>query len=89
MSVPHLDLRLIDGDHSLLFGPYAGFSPRFLKAGSMFDLPLSVKANNLGSMLGVARTAPAAACRPASAAASPRGAASPTTSSGSCRGARR
>jgi malate dehydrogenase (quinone) len=56
MSVPHLDLRLIDGDHSLLFGPYAGFSPKFLKAGSMFDLPLSVKANNLGSMLGVART---------------------------------
>ena len=39
MSVPHLDLRLIDGDHSLLFGPYAGFSPKFLKAGSMFDLP--------------------------------------------------
>lgn len=56
MSVPHLDLRLIDGDHSLLFGPYAGFSPRFLKAGSVFDLPLSVKPNNLGSMLGVART---------------------------------
>jgi malate dehydrogenase (quinone) len=56
MSVPHLDLRLIDGDHSLLFGPYAGFSPKFLKAGSIFDLPLSVKANNLGSMLGVART---------------------------------
>ncbi|SDO69125.1 malate dehydrogenase (quinone) [Geodermatophilus sp. DSM 45219] len=56
MSVPHLDLRLIDGDHSLLFGPYAGFSPRFLKAGSLFDLPLSVKPNNLGSMLGVART---------------------------------
>ncbi|MGY1706933.1 malate dehydrogenase (quinone) [Geodermatophilus sp. SYSU D00697] len=56
MSVPHLDLRLIDGDHSLLFGPYAGFSPKFLKAGSVFDLPLSVKPNNLGSMLGVART---------------------------------
>ncbi len=56
MSVPHLDLRLIDGDHSLLFGPYAGFSPKFLKAGSMFDLPLSVRPNNLGSMLGVART---------------------------------
>jgi malate dehydrogenase (quinone) len=56
MSVPHLDLRLIDGDHSLLFGPYAGFSPRFLKAGSMFDLPRSVRPDNLGSMLGVART---------------------------------
>jgi malate dehydrogenase (quinone) len=56
MSVPHLDLRLIDGDHSLLFGPYAGFSPRFLKAGSVFDLPRTVGPNNLGSMLGVART---------------------------------
>ncbi|MGY1807388.1 malate dehydrogenase (quinone) [Blastococcus sp. SYSU D00669] len=56
MSVPHLDLRLIDGDHSLLFGPYAGFSPKFLKAGSLVDLPRSVRADNIGSMLGVART---------------------------------
>jgi malate dehydrogenase (quinone) len=56
MSVPHLDLRLIDGDHSLLFGPYAGFSPRFLKAGKLWDLPASVRPDNLGSMLGVART---------------------------------
>jgi malate dehydrogenase (quinone) len=56
MSVPHLDLRLIDGSHSLMFGPYAGFSPKFLKAGSVLDLPRSVKVNNLGSMLGVART---------------------------------
>jgi malate dehydrogenase (quinone) len=56
MSVPHLDLRLIDGDHSLMFGPYAGFSPRFLKAGSMFDLPQSVRPDNLGSMLGLALT---------------------------------
>ncbi|MCW2699230.1 MAG: mqo [Blastococcus sp.] len=56
MSVPHLDLRLIDGDHSLLFGPYAGFSPKFLKGGSMSDLPASVRPNNLGSMLGVGRT---------------------------------
>jgi malate dehydrogenase (quinone) len=56
MSVPHLDLRLVDGEYSLLFGPYAGWSPKFLKAGSIFDLPLSVKPNNLGSMLGVART---------------------------------
>jgi malate dehydrogenase (quinone) len=55
MSVPHLDLRLIDGSHSLLFGPYAGFSPKFLKAGHLWDLPRSVRGNNLGSMLGVAR----------------------------------
>jgi malate dehydrogenase (quinone) len=56
MSVPHLDLRLIDGDHSLMFGPYAGFSPKFLKAGTLWDLPTSIRPNNLGSMLGVART---------------------------------
>ncbi|QXG75782.1 malate dehydrogenase (quinone) [Modestobacter sp. L9-4] len=52
MSVPHLDLRLIDGEQSLLFGPYAGFSPKFLKSGSMWDLPRSVRSGNLGSMLG-------------------------------------
>ncbi|MGY1856338.1 malate:quinone oxidoreductase [Modestobacter sp. SYSU DS0290] len=52
MSVPHLDLRLIDGEQALLFGPYAGFSPKFLKAGSLWDLPRSVRVGNLGSMLG-------------------------------------
>jgi malate dehydrogenase (quinone) len=52
MSVPHLDLRLIDGEQALLFGPYAGFSPKFLKAGSMWDLPRSVRGGNIGSMLG-------------------------------------
>jgi malate dehydrogenase (quinone) len=56
MSVPHLDLRLIDGDHSLLFGPYAGFSPMFLKGGRLWDLPASVRVDNLGSLLGVARS---------------------------------
>ena len=55
MSVPHLDLRLSTATHSLLFGPYAGFSPKFLKAGHLWDLPLSVRGNNLGSMLGVAK----------------------------------
>jgi len=55
MSVPHLDLRLIDGEQSLLFGPYAGFSPKFLKAGSMWDLPRSVRTGNLGSMLGAGK----------------------------------
>ena len=55
MSVPHLDLRLIDGEQALMFGPYAGFSPRFLKAGSMWDLPRSVRGGNLGSMLGAGR----------------------------------
>jgi malate dehydrogenase (quinone) len=56
MSVPHLDLRLIDGDHSLLFGPYAGFSPKFLKAGSLVDLPRSIRPGNVSTMLGAGAT---------------------------------
>lgn len=56
MSVPHLDLRLIDGEQSLMFGPYAGFSPKFLKNGSVLDLARSVKAHNLSSLLGVGRS---------------------------------
>jgi len=51
MSVPHLDTRYIDNKKSLLFGPFAGFSPKFLKEGSMFDLITSVKPNNLLTML--------------------------------------
>lgn len=51
MSVPHLDTRLIDKKEYLFFGPYAGFSPKFLKYGSMFDLITSVKLGNLTTML--------------------------------------
>ncbi|ANX12624.1 malate:quinone oxidoreductase [Fictibacillus arsenicus] len=51
MSVPHLDTRYIDNKKSLLFGPFAGFSPKFLKTGSNFDLIGSVKPNNLLTML--------------------------------------
>ncbi|UOF91427.1 malate:quinone oxidoreductase [Fodinisporobacter ferrooxydans] len=51
MSVPHLDTRFIDNKKSLLFGPFAGFSPKFLKNGSMFDLLTSVKTDNLVTML--------------------------------------
>ncbi|MCC9043520.1 malate:quinone oxidoreductase [Myroides sp. M-43] len=52
MSVPHLDTRFIDGKHSLLFGPYAGFSTKFLKKGSYWDLIKSLELNNIGPMLG-------------------------------------
>lgn len=55
MSVPHLDRRMVDGEPSLLFGPYAGFSPKFLKSGSWWDLPGSVRPHNLWPMLAVAR----------------------------------
>ena len=52
MSVPHLDTRVIDGEKALLFGPFAGFSTRFLKEGSLMDLPLSIHLDNIISMLG-------------------------------------
>ncbi|MEZ0211034.1 MAG: malate dehydrogenase (quinone) [Methylophilus sp.] len=55
MSVPHLDTRMIHGNAALLFGPYAGFTTRFLKQGSRFDLAKSVKFKNIKSLLGVCR----------------------------------
>lgn len=51
MSVPHLDTRVIENKESLFFGPFAGFSPKFLKHGSMFDLITSVKPHNVVTML--------------------------------------
>ncbi len=56
MSVPHLDTRIINGEPALLFGPFAGFTTRFLKQGSVFDLFGSVKPTNLRPMLSVSRT---------------------------------
>jgi malate dehydrogenase (quinone) len=52
MSTPHLDTRYIDGKRELLFGPFAGFSPKFLKQGSNFDLLKSIKLDNISPMLG-------------------------------------
>lgn len=51
MSVPHLDTRYIEGERTLMFGPFAGFSPKFLKTGSNMDLIGSVKPNNVFTML--------------------------------------
>ncbi|MGV6861282.1 MAG: malate dehydrogenase (quinone) [Putridiphycobacter sp.] len=52
MSVPHLDLRIIDGKKALLFGPFAGFSTKFLKEGSYLDLPESINFKNIRSLFG-------------------------------------
>ncbi|WP_208388212.1 malate:quinone oxidoreductase [Microbacterium halimionae] len=54
MSVPHLDTRVVDGETSLLFGPFATFSPKFLKHGKVWDLVTQVRPHNLGPMLKVA-----------------------------------
>ena len=51
MSIPHLDLRVVDGAGSLMFGPYAGASPRFLKTGSIFDLFASLRWHNVVPMV--------------------------------------
>lgn len=54
MSVPHLDTRVVDGEASLLFGPFATFSPKFLKQGRITDIIAQVRPGNLWPMLKVA-----------------------------------
>ena len=51
MSVPHLDTRMLNGERSLLFGPFAGFSTKFLRNGTYMDLPLSIEVHNIWPML--------------------------------------
>ena len=51
MSVPHIDTRIIDGRKELLFGPFAGFSTKFLKQGSGMDLANSIKFDNIAPMI--------------------------------------
>ena len=55
MTAPHLDSRVIDGRRGLMFGPFAGFTPKFLKQGSLLDLARSVRQDNILTMLNVAR----------------------------------
>ena len=55
MSVPHLDTRIINGQPALLFGPFAGFTTKFLKQGSSLDLAKSLKTDNMKAMLGVGK----------------------------------
>jgi malate dehydrogenase (quinone) len=51
MSVPHIDTRFINGKRELLFGPFAGFSTKFLKNGSLMDLPNSIRLDNAIPMI--------------------------------------
>jgi malate dehydrogenase (quinone) len=51
MSVPHLDTRWIKGKRELLFGPYAGFTTKFLRSGSWLDLIKSIKFSNIKAMI--------------------------------------
>jgi len=54
MAVPHLDTRVIDGKKTLLFGPFAAWTTKFLHgSGSWTDLPRSIKLDNLGPLLKV------------------------------------
>ncbi|WP_168409897.1 malate dehydrogenase (quinone) [Erwinia amylovora] len=50
MSVPHLDARFIDGKRVVLFGPFATFSTKFLKNGSLFDLLSTTTTSNVMPM---------------------------------------
>jgi malate dehydrogenase (quinone) len=52
MTAAHLDARIVNGKPWLLFGPFAGWSPKFLKHGHVSDLPRSVRPGNLATVIG-------------------------------------
>ena len=47
MSVPHLDTRYLDGKKVVLFGPFATFSTKYLKNGSLLDLFSATTTHNV------------------------------------------
>jgi malate dehydrogenase (quinone) len=57
MAVPHLDTRILDGKKTLLFGPFAAWTTKFLhRKGSVWDLPGSIKPHNLATLLKIGAT---------------------------------
>jgi malate dehydrogenase (quinone) len=57
MAVPHLDTRVLDGKKTLLFGPFAAWTTKFLhRKGSFLDLPASVRPHNLLTLLKIGAT---------------------------------
>jgi len=50
MSVPHIDARNLDGKKVVLFGPFATFSTKYLKNGSLFDLLSATTTSNVMPM---------------------------------------
>lgn len=50
MSVPHIDSRYLDGKKVVLFGPFATFSTKYLKNGSLFDLLSATTTSNIMPM---------------------------------------
>ncbi|MBJ7277820.1 malate:quinone oxidoreductase [Marinobacter salarius] len=53
MSVPHLDLRVADGKHYLLFGPFASFKPVLEKGRGFFDYLRAMRLHDIPGLLNV------------------------------------
>ena len=52
LGAGHFDVRRLNGRRQLFFGPFASWTPRFLKhTGRLSDLPLSIRAGNVCALL--------------------------------------
>lgn len=54
MSVPHLDLRVADGQHYLLFGPFASFKPVLERGRGFLDYLRATRLHDIPGLLNVA-----------------------------------